>query len=76
MKVGTMIFTPTAAQRAQIALGYNIQITQQIRMQHNAGALDVDTRMDVTAQNDFKGLPTVGHIEEKPVITPAKGGGE
>lgn len=53
LKRGTMIFELTKQQRAKLLLGYNVQITVDMRMEHNPGRVDVSQRIDVTEQVGF-----------------------
>lgn len=85
MKKGVLIFTPTKLERAQLALGYNIRVHVDMKMQHNCGEVQIASRMDLTEQTDFKNLPTVQALPPQPQIvkvqiapdaTVAKGGGE
>lgn len=69
LKQGVMIFQPTMAERAKIAMGFNIKVSVNMALQHNPGVVQVESRMDVTKQNDFTDAPMLAHMPVEPIVT-------
>lgn len=71
LKAGVMIFELTKAERAKLVLGYNIKVTVNMRMEHNPGAVSVQSGYELTEQTGFNPGDRIAPVEQAPQVVPA-----
>lgn len=64
-QAGVLMFQPTLADRAKIALGFGIRLRVEQVFQHNPGQIEVSARWDLVENRAGKDTPQIKPIADK-----------